>query len=94
MPLNIRVALWLTHLLCPRIGTGAPSHRPPKKPMPSSAQSSQAPDFIPDRDLAAADRAFRRYNDEDYETVANWAAYCARQKSTYHHLERCLDQSK
>jgi hypothetical protein len=89
MPLKIRVALWLTHLLCPRIGTGA-HQRSPKKPAELSVQSLPVPDFIPDRDLAAADRAFRRYSDEDYEVVANWAEHCARQTSTTHFLERCL----
>lgn len=66
-------------MLCPKIGN-QPTPPPP------------VPDFIPDRDLAEANRAFRRYNDEDYDTVANWAEYCARQKSTYHHLERCLEK--
>jgi hypothetical protein len=89
MPLNIRVALWLTRLLCPKIGA---HQRSPEKPAEPSVQSLPVPDFIPDRDLAAANRAFRRYNDEDYEIVANWAEYCARQKSTTHFLERCLEK--
>jgi hypothetical protein len=89
MPLNIRIALWLTHFLCPEIGARHPS---PKKPTLRSAPRLKAPDFIPDRDLAAADRAFRRYSDEEYELVAEWAEYAARQESTLHHLFRCLNK--
>jgi len=85
MPLNIRLALWLTHFLCPEIGAHHPSL---KKPTPRSAPRSKAPDFIPDRDLAAADHAFRRYADEEYELVAEWTEYAARKESTRHHLFR------
>jgi hypothetical protein len=86
MPLNIRVALWLTHILCPRIG--AAKSPTPASPMPSPL----VPDFISDRDLAAADRAFRHLDDEEYEIVASWAEFCAQQPSTYSHLERCLNK--
>lgn len=76
MPLNIRLALWLTHFLCPEIG--AP-RRPWWKPQTPSKPPSKAPDFI---------------DDKDYDLVAEWAEYCARQESTRHHLFRCLNQSK
>jgi hypothetical protein len=58
----------------------------------SSMPSPPVPDFIPDRDLEAADRAFRHLDEEDYEIVASWAEFCARQPSTTSHLERCLNK--
>jgi hypothetical protein len=74
MPLNIRIALWLTHFLCPEIGARQPS---PKKPTPRSAPRSKAPDFV---------------DDVEYDLVAEWAEYAARQESTRHHLFRCLNK--
>ena len=81
MPLNVRIALWLVQIFCPRLGA-----QPQPKP--------QAPDFIPDCDLETIDRAFRRCEsfEDDYECMAAWAEYCARQESTRHHLFRCLNK--
>jgi len=84
LPLNIRLALWISHLLCPKIGAQDKAQQ--------SSMNRSDPDFISARDIAAANGAFRRYSDEDYEVAAEWAEYCARQTSTTHHLERCLDK--
>jgi hypothetical protein len=91
MPWNIKLALWLTTFLCPEIGA---NRRQVMTSPPPSLRRSAAPDFVPDRDLAAADRAFRRYpaEDIDEEIAAEWAEYCARQESTRHHLFRCLNK--
>jgi hypothetical protein len=82
MPLNIRLAVWIVNLLCPRLGR----HQPPP----------QAPDFVDDRPVTFC--GFSVPVDPDLLTddelsdgdLAEWAEYSARQHTSIHHLNRCL----
>jgi hypothetical protein len=79
MPWNIRLALWITNILCPRIGAKKDSRG-------ISADTAEAfgisPDFVPDLEPDT----FLDI-DNDY-----WADYAARCESTRRFLDRCLSK--
>jgi hypothetical protein len=77
MPWNIRLALWITNILCPRIGAAQPTRCPDKVEVDTRS-------FLDTRTLEPD--TFLDI-DNDY-----WADYAARCESTRRFLDRCLSK--
>lgn len=78
MSWNIRLALWITHLLCPRIGAAQPTRCPDKIEVNE--------DILWNRNLEPDELGVCG------DDLADWAEYVAHQQSTRHHLDRCLNK--
>jgi hypothetical protein len=82
MNLRQRIALWIVHILCPRLGVDDPPQ--------------VCPDFVDDRPRTfmgvhiPVDPDLLEPCELHDDDLAEWAEYAARHQPTRHHLNRCL----
>jgi hypothetical protein len=76
MPLNIRLALWISQVLCPRLGKRQP---PP-----------QVPDFVDDSPVTFMGYPVPVDKDLLDEDISKWEEYISTRPNNIEHLHNCL----